>query len=83
MESNKQALRDEEQKIQKLRLIVDHTAHCLIHGCYSMEEVEGIILQTRSKVLELFPDKGELFDLIYPPRFRRLFREWGEGANKA
>ncbi len=78
MDQDTQALRDEKEKMQRLRLIVDGTAHCLIHGDYSLEEVEGLILQTRSRVLELFPDKGELFDLIYPSRFRRLFRDWSD-----
>ena len=77
MDQTTQALQDEEEKINQLRLIVDRTAHLLMHGRYSAEEVPEVIQQARSKVLELFPDKGDLFDLIYLPRFMRLFRDWG------
>ncbi len=77
MEENAQALADEESKMLRLRLIVDRTAHLLMHGHLASEEVPKIIQQTRSKVLELFPDKGDQFDLIYLPRFMRLFRDWG------
>lgn len=77
MDQTTQALQDEEEKINQLRLIVDRTAHLLMHGYYSAKEVPEVIQQARSKVLELFPDKGDLFDLIYLPRFMRLFRDWG------
>jgi hypothetical protein len=77
MEQDGQALADEESKMLRLRLIVDRTAHLLMHGHLASEQASEIIQQTRSKVLELFPDKGDLFDLIYFPRFMRLFRDWG------
>jgi len=51
----------------------------LMHGRYSEAEVAELIEQTRGKVLELFPDKGELFDLVYPSRFMRLYRDWSVG----
>jgi hypothetical protein len=68
---------DEEDRMLQLRLIVDRTAHLLMHGQLDSEEVPKVIQQTRSKVLDLFPDKGDLFDLIYLPRFMRLYRDWG------
>ncbi len=77
MEENARALADEESKMLRLRLIVDGAAHLLMHGHFASEEVPEIIQQTRAKVLELFPDKGDLFDLIFLPRFMRLFRDWG------
>jgi hypothetical protein len=29
----------------------------------------------RNAILQIFPDKGHVFDLIYLPRFRRLLNE--------
>jgi hypothetical protein len=77
MKENAQALADEEDKMVRLQLIVDGTAHLLMHGRFNREEVSEIIQQTRAKVLDLFPDKGNVYDLIYLPRFLRLFRDWG------
>lgn len=73
-----QALKAEEARIQRLRLIVDRTACSILHGRCSVQQVEDLIGQARDEVLELFPDKGELFDLIYRPRFTRLFQDWGQ-----
>ena len=77
IEERAQAFADEEGKMLRLRLIVDGAAHLLMHGRCSIQEVPEVIRQARMKVLELFPDKGELFDLIYAPRLMRLFRDWG------
>ena len=38
-------------------------------------EAEEVIAELRRRVLTLFPDKGPVFDLIYPPRFRRIVGE--------
>jgi hypothetical protein len=34
-----------------------------------------VAASVRSKALDLFPDKGDAFDLIYQPRFNRVLDE--------
>jgi hypothetical protein len=34
-----------------------------------------VVAHAKAKALELFPDKGETFDLIYGSRFRRILVE--------
>ena len=41
----------------------------------SLEEAQDYVRAVRNKACELFPGKGETFDLIYAPRFRRLIAE--------
>ena len=65
-------LRDEERRMRRLRIIVDFAAFKLQVLPLSPAEAEALIQETRARVLSLFPDKGETFDLIYLPRFRRL-----------
>ena len=75
MEQNKNALKLEEAKVQKLRGITNLTAALLYQADLTLVDAQQLIAQTRSKALELFPDKGDTFDLIYGSRFRRILSE--------
>ncbi|MBN2030923.1 hypothetical protein JW824_11850 [bacterium] len=63
-----------------LKTIVDLTSAILVQGQISRKEALDLIQATRRKVLSIFPDKEETYDLIYQPRFERLLREhiWKE-----
>jgi hypothetical protein len=69
------ALLDEEFRLKQLRRIVDQTAADLRWNRVSSSEVHDRIAETRRRVLELFPEGGELFDLIFQSRFDRIIRE--------
>jgi hypothetical protein len=75
MEQNKDALKFEEAKVQKLRGITNLTVALLYQADLTLVDAQKLIAQTRSKALELFPDKGDTFDLIYGSRFRRILSE--------
>ncbi len=75
MEQNKNALKLEEAKVQKLRGITNLTVALLYQADLTLVDAQELIAQTRSKALELFPDKGDTFDLIYGSRFRRILSE--------
>jgi hypothetical protein len=75
MEADKKALLLEEARIRKLRWIVDFTSTLLRQADLSLAEAQTLVAQARTKALELFPDKGETFDLIYGSRFRRILTE--------
>jgi hypothetical protein len=75
MDQNKNALRLEDAKLQKLRGITNLTVALLSQADLSLLDAQKLIAQTRSKALELFPDKGDTFDLIYGSRFRRILAE--------
>jgi hypothetical protein len=74
-QTRKTALEDEERRIRQLRLLVAMTTAVLETRPLSVQESEQVIDELRRRVLALFPDKGPVFDLIYPPRFRRIIRE--------
>jgi len=67
--------RDEDRRIEQLRRLVDATAERLKAEELDWDEARQWIVQTRKQVLELFPDKAEVFDLIYKPRFYRILDE--------
>jgi len=68
-------LEQEEKKMRKLRILVDFTTAVLYQGKLSLPEMIQLVKATRQNVLELFPDKGDTFDLIYKPRFERIIKE--------
>ncbi|OIP64147.1 MAG: hypothetical protein CO150_06975 [Nitrospirae bacterium CG_4_9_14_3_um_filter_53_35] len=67
--------RDEEEKMRRLRKMVDKAARILTEDPLSEREALEFIEETRRNVLILFPDKNEEFELIYRPRFKRLLEE--------
>lgn len=73
--SDRAALATEERRIRQLRLLVDVTAAVIRTRPLTRAEAETAVALLRQQVLALFPDKGDTFDLIYEPRFRRLIAE--------
>lgn len=62
----------EDNRIRRLRVLVDTAALVLRHRPLTRVEAELLVADVRGKALSLFPDGGDTFDLIYGPRFRRL-----------
>jgi hypothetical protein len=70
-----EALREEERKIREMRCLVDITAAVIAQGNISVLEACALIRLTRRQVLQLFPEKEKVFDLIHRPRFARIVQE--------
>jgi predicted HTH domain antitoxin len=68
-------IRDEQLRMTRLRLRVDLTSYQLRYGSLSLQTAHELIERTRAEILELFPDKGEVFDLVLRPRFQRIITE--------
>ena len=75
MKPDKEALQAEETRLKRLRRIMDFTAGLLWQADLTLSEAQKLIADAKEKALELFPDKGETFDLIYGSRFRRILAE--------
>ncbi|MFQ5539718.1 MAG: hypothetical protein ACE5FB_04905 [Candidatus Binatia bacterium] len=75
MRNNKEALRAEEMRLQRLRKIVDLTAALIWQADLTLPDAQKLVNDARVKALELFPDKGETFDLIYGSRLHRILVE--------
>lgn len=67
----------EDRKIRLLRRMTDLTIQVLMTMPVSAERADRIIAGTRSFALRIFPGKGDVFDLVYMPRFRRAVAEAG------
>ena len=72
----KELVRDEEERLRRLRLLVDVTAQVLSEDekltfCEALRLVEA----ARTASLRLFPDKNDTFDLVIRPRLDRIVLE--------
>jgi hypothetical protein len=66
---------EENRRIRTLRLLVDFSLEYIAQTPMSLEEAEAVVQGVKKQALRLFPEKGDTFDLVYLPRFRRLLRE--------
>lgn len=68
-------IREEQIRMMRLRLQADLTVYRLAHVSMSREQAHRLIEQTREQILEWFPGKGDVFDLVLRPRFLRILQK--------
>lgn len=71
-----EAVAEEQGRLRRLRMVVDLTTAVLMQGRLTAEEAAEIVAAARQRVLQLFPDKEDTYDLVLAPRFARLIREF-------
>ncbi len=66
----------EEEKVLEIKRLADRIAFLIISTDYP--EIDILIEKEKFKarIEELFPDRLYLYDLIYEPRFQRLFEQF-------
>lgn len=72
------ALKSEERKVRDIATMADRIASLIVSSDYPLIDIEIEKEKLREKISELFPDKIDLYDLIYEPRFRRLTEQFRE-----
>ena len=65
----------ENRKIRRLRFLVDFTMSLIAQSEISLDEAQLLAAGVKKQALKMFPEKGDTYDLIYAPRFRRLLTE--------
>lgn len=68
-------IKEEDKKIRYLRRMVDFTIILIIQSDMPLEDAARHAAAARDFALKLFPDKGEVFDLVYGQKFRRLLTD--------
>lgn len=66
---------EEAKKVRRLQFVVDLVMSTLRQSDMPIEEASEMVAATRRFALQLFPDKGHTFDLIYRPRLQRILFE--------
>jgi hypothetical protein len=72
----KEKLMEEEKKMRRLRFIIDLAQAVLMQqDDLTLKEAFAVIRDAKTAALLLFPDKEDVYELIYAPRFRRIIAE--------
>jgi len=66
---------EESRRVRRLRIVVNLSLSLIAQGDLPYEEAQEIAAATRRLAEQLFPGKGEVYDLLYRPKFRRLINE--------
>ncbi|MFH1624949.1 MAG: hypothetical protein ABID54_07310 [Pseudomonadota bacterium] len=74
-DAKKKEIIEENKKIRYLRFIVDFSISYIQQSQITLDEAIGVVEGVRKQALALFPGKGDAFDIIYRPRFKRIINE--------
>ena len=70
--------RAERDNLKRLKSAVDSLSRDIVHArVKNQAELEQRIQRLRALCQELFPDKMDLFEMIYVSRFQRLWHQFG------
>jgi hypothetical protein len=75
MTPSAESLRDEEKRLRRLRFIMNLVQGVLMQADLTLREAVDMIAGARKAAVALFPDKGDVFDLVYAPRLKRIISE--------
>lgn len=69
--------------MRRLRVSVDLACAVLRQGRHTRAEAEELVAAVRQRALDLFPDKGHVFDLVLAPRLQRIMDEVAPDPGRA
>ncbi|MFQ5853055.1 MAG: hypothetical protein ACE5JU_21050 [Candidatus Binatia bacterium] len=72
---SREEIQREEEQMRLLKWLADATVWRITIGPITRAEGERIIEAARARILNMFPDSDDLFNLILRPRFERLLTE--------
>ena len=72
-------LADEARRARKVRQLVDIATALIMQSNLTRDDAEGLVAGIRERILGLFPDGEQTYELIYAPRFKRLICEYARG----
>jgi hypothetical protein len=64
-------LADEARRARKVRQLVDIATALIMQSNMTVDDAELLVQTVRERILGLFPDGGDTYELIYAPRFRQ------------
>ena len=74
--ATREQLADEAARARKVRHLVDLATSLIMQSAMSRRDAESLVETVRERILTLFPDGAETYELVYAPRFKRLIDEF-------
>ncbi len=69
-------IEDERRRARRVRRIVDFTCAMIAQGRLPRHEAEQLVSAARERILDLFPDGEQTYEIVCAPRFRRMLDEF-------
>ena len=69
-------LADEAERARKVRHVVDIATNLIMQSHMSRRDAEHLVSIVRERILTLFPDGEQTYEVVYAPRFKRLVDEF-------
>jgi hypothetical protein len=66
---------EESRRLRRLRIVVHLALSAIAQGDLPLAEAQELAAGARRAAERLFPGKGDVYDLVYRPKFRRLMNE--------
>jgi predicted HTH domain antitoxin len=66
---------EESRRIRRLRIVVNLSLSLIAQGDLPFSEAQELAAAPRRLAEALFPGKGNVYDLLYAPKFRRLMND--------
>lgn len=76
--ATREEVADEARRARKVRQIVDISTSLIMQSNMTRREAEALVGGVRERILALFPDGEQTYELIYARRFRRLIDEFAD-----
>ena len=71
----------EDMRVREIGRMADRISSLIVASGYPMIDIEIEKQKLREMIEEMFPDKTDLYGLIYEPRFRRLEEQFRQQEN--
>ena len=69
-------LADETRRVRKVRQLVDIATALIMQSNMTVRDAQALVEAVRERILALFPDGAETYELIYAARFTRLINQY-------
>jgi hypothetical protein len=66
----------DEDAAREIRLAAERVCALILYSDLPLIDIKIAAADARRLCVRLMPDRAYLFDLIYRPRFRRLWEQW-------
>lgn len=68
-------IKQEDKNLRYLKRVIDLNMAVIAQTRIPIEEAHKIVASVKEFAVRLFPEKGDVFDMLYGARFKRLINE--------
>ena len=71
-------IKDKRRRMDELKMLADRVASLIVSTDYARVDIEIEKEKVRRRCRELFPERMDLYEMVYESRFQRLWEQFRE-----